>query len=122
MKAKATTKRARNKPAPCEPKPVVIVNQAYPDNCKFTQFAVDNDLVLIVNEVPGKEQQWVCNFDTVVALWQGMLVPVFGQGDTPDKALENYRKKIAGHTLVADPNSAFRKEMTCPRVFSEDLN
>jgi len=121
---KAATKRARNKPAPREPKPVVIVNQAYPDNCKFTQLAVDNDLVLIVNEVAmhGKEPQWVCNFDTVVALWQGMLVPVFGQGETPDKALENYRKKIAGHVLVADPNSAFRREMQTPRAFFEDLN
>lgn len=102
--------------------PVVVYNLIGGGPVKFSDFAKENSLILVINEVNTKPVQYVAAFDCVVAEYMGMLVPVYGQGDTPQAAVANYRNKIKSHTLVIDPSSTFRREVKAPLTWIEDMN
>lgn len=106
--------------------PIIVINLHRPEPVRFTDFAVDNDLILVINEVgtkPDEPEQFVAGFDDTVATYMNMLVSVYGKGDTPDKAVADYRRKINGHTLVHRPGSSvLRRELPCPKTWREDMN
>lgn len=114
--------KAKSKPR-ADRHPIVVMNLYRPEPMRFSDFAVDNNLVLVINEAGTEPEKYVAGFDEVVAAYMGMLVPVFGQGDTPDKAVADYRRKIKGHTLIKRPGSAvFREELVCPKTWLDDVN
>ena len=102
--------------------PVMVVNLIGGGPVRFSDFCADNDLVLVVNEVNVKPVQYVAAIDTAVVAWNGQLVVAHGIGETPAKAVDNYRHKLNGHELVIDPASTFRREIQCPLVWKEDQN
>lgn len=104
-------------------RPLIVMNLSRPEPMRFSDFAVDNNLVLVINEAGTEPEKYVAGFDEVVAAYMGMLVPVYGQGDTPDKAVADYRRKIKGHTLIHRPGSSvLRQELVCPKAWLDDVN
>jgi hypothetical protein len=90
---------------------------------KFSKFVTDNDLTLVVQEVKLDEgTKYIAALDCCMVLYQNMLIPAHGIGDTPVEAEAAYRKKVAGYELAINPTSHFRREVQCPSKWLDDVN
>jgi hypothetical protein len=93
--------------------------------CKLSEFAERNNLTMAVNERPGStmramrmgpESRFYAKFDHA-ELREGSagLLGMFGDGATPDEAIEAYGREIAGGLLIIhamQPDK--RREIQCP--------
>ena len=58
--------------------------------------------------------RWYAYFDHAEVKERSMLVWMYGNGPTPDEAVADYAKQIAGQRLVFDAMGPGRKEFTVP--------
>jgi hypothetical protein len=90
---------------------------------KFSKFVTDNGLTLVIQEVKLNDAvKYVAALDCAMVLFDNMLVPAHGIGDSPDQAEASYRRKIAGYELAINPTSHFRREVQCPSKWLDDVN
>ena len=98
----------------------------------LSEFADEHDLVLEVNErstetlqafrhLSNKDRFYTHFVDSEIK-GIGVLISAFGNGETVDEAIEEYRKEISEKTLVVNAGSANRKEIKVPRLLKEYQN
>lgn len=83
------------------------------------EFADKHELVMTVRERGGLDTsaRFYASFeDTEVKQDGGFLLSTFGDGSSPDEAINNYSLKISGETLVIDANTPNRKEIPVPSL------
>ncbi len=61
-----------------------------------------------------REAQWYALFESAEIKEGNMLTGAFGNGATPDEALENYCREIAGKLIVFNAMTKNRMEFTMP--------
>ena len=58
-----------------------------------------------------KNARFYASFEDVEVKGRGVLIGAFGDGSTPEEAMEDYLKKIMGKVLVYRAMSEYRKEV-----------
>jgi hypothetical protein len=58
--------------------------------------------------------QWYAHFESAELKQGGILIGVYGNGATPDEAIENYCREIAGKLIVFNAMKPSRMEFTMP--------
>lgn len=95
-----------------------IIN--YRPQSTIEEFADQHDLVMVVTErasayvSPNQSDRFYAKFTGGEIKGNGVLSSVFGNGSTPEEAIENYAKHISEKTLVFDARSIRRKEINVP--------
>lgn len=64
---------------------------------------------------PSLEKPWQASFEHAEVKNGGMLTSAYGQGKTPNEALEHYVHLIAGETLVFGAYTDDRNEVNVPK-------
>lgn len=72
------------------------------------------DVNLEVKYLPKREnRKWICRFDNTEVKGDGVLIGKYGDGDSPDEAINDYATSIAGKTIVLNAYGN-RKEFKVP--------
>jgi len=70
---------------------------------------------LVVRRFANQSGRWMCLFDHGEVMERGGLTTVYGGGLTPNEAVRDYCRQIAGHRLAFDAmDKARRTEFTMP--------
>jgi hypothetical protein len=54
---------------------------------------------LIILYYPNQDNRWCCHLDGVDIVNDGCLISAWGNGKTPDEAIENYSGRITGEQI-----------------------
>ena len=87
---------------------------------KFSEFVDKHGVGLVVKERPrgtmaDEDCRYHADFLELVEIKEGgMLKGCFGNGRTPEKAIEELKRNVAGRLLVKNANSAGRIEFRAP--------
>jgi hypothetical protein len=83
------------------------------------EFAEKNELEMEIHERPrpvGDPSRYYAHFRRAEVKDGGMLVGSYGDGATPELAIENYAPQISLRRLVIDAYSEQRRELEVPRL------
>lgn len=85
------------------------------------QFADANDLEMVIHERSKKycssnEMRFYARFDKAEIGGDGMLRGAYGNGSTPEKAIEEYAQVISEEFLIISANQSDRREIRVPRL------
>jgi hypothetical protein len=69
---------------------------------------------LIITKHPLHTEYFTCEINEAEIEEKERLMSVWGQGSTPEKAIQDYCTKIAGRTLVVNAFTKNRKEFKVP--------
>jgi hypothetical protein len=90
-------------------------------SCSLEAFAARHDLTISVRErarALGNLPRWIASFQHVEIMEGGMLRSASGNGETPEAAVADYARIIAGHRLVCNAYTSDRKEFQAPNEFT----
>ena len=85
-------------------------------------FADEHKLVMSITEHPeymGARRYFATFVGTGVPKECG-IVMVYGEGDSPGEAMEDYSKRIAGKLIVKNAFSNIRREIQCPNEWVKE--
>ena len=83
------------------------------------EFADKHDLTMTVRERPTAstvDNRFYASFDSVELKGDGVLVSSFGNGATPEEAINNYATEIHLQVLVVDAMKPSRREIAKTRI------
>ena len=81
------------------------------------EFADKHDLTLVINERRDPSlPRFYAQFKNCEVKECGVLRLSYGDGDTPEKAIENYQKEINLKTIVIDAYMSNRREIDAPHL------
>lgn len=83
---------------------------------KFEDFADKHGLIMQVRERGGANASaaYYAHFGDVEVMERGCLIGEYGNGATPEEAIENYRRALRGKRLAYKAGSPWRVEIQCP--------
>jgi hypothetical protein len=80
------------------------------------EFADEIDKKIIITRYPNQNNRFSAAFDYCETKRGSCLCSEYGNGKTPQEALNNYKNKIVGKTLVFDAMSNDRQEYVAPKM------
>jgi hypothetical protein len=83
----------------------------------FDDFADRNGFVMKVRErahAVGTNAQCYAHFDHVEVMERGCLVGMYGDGSTPERAIEDYKILLLGRRIAFNAGMPDRREIQCP--------
>ncbi len=89
---------------------------------KLSDFADQHGLEMIVNERPKKYSElpsFYANFARVEVKDGNFLRSTHGDGQTPEEAIEDYRRQISEQDLVFDAYRSTRRDIRAPILLSD---
>lgn len=63
---------------------------------------------------PGQNGRWSCSIRYAEVMERGMLGGLYGNGKTPEKAMADYARQIAGKRIAINAGTSRRKEYDVP--------
>lgn len=96
-----------------------IIKEFIP-TCTFDEFADQHGLVMLIKEraVDGKligpDARYFAHFKDSDVSEPGVLIGRYGNGASPEKAIEQYARELIGARLVIDAYTPERREIQCP--------
>lgn len=69
---------------------------------------------LVVRRYASQNNRWCARFDRCEVKNGSLLSSEYGNGVTPEGAIEDYLKKIAGKRIILDAGTTNRREFTVP--------
>jgi hypothetical protein len=70
---------------------------------------------LIVTRYQNQDGRWSAHFERCEVAEGSCLVSAYGDGKTPEEAIQNYCQKIAGQRLVFNAMNKYRREFVAPK-------
>lgn len=74
------------------------------------------ELEIIVNRFPNQNNRWMARFLHCEVMENGLLRGAFGNGKTPESALEDYLVDIRGKHVAINATSPGRREFHVPET------
>ncbi len=65
----------------------------------------------------GGAARWMADFKNVEIKWDGILSSAMGNGNTPEEAVEDFKRRICGVRLVENAMKDDRREWDVPNEF-----
>lgn len=95
----------------------VTVERAGGGPMKFEDFANANGLEIVVRERPGSigtMAQFYAKFRGVEVMEPGVLVSAYGNGATPEAAINDYKNELLGKYIAINAYRDDRRNVQCP--------
>lgn len=90
--------------------------------CTLEEFADKHGLEMVVRERPATMNlpRFYASFEDVEISRGVTLTSTFGDGASPEEAVRNYARRIAGGRLVVGAGTPQREEFDAPNEFTEE--
>jgi hypothetical protein len=88
------------------------------EEVKLIDFIDARNLELNLRRYPNQCERWIAEFEHCEVIQGGCLVGLYGNGHTPEEAIQDYIRNIAGKRIAQNAMTDRRSEFEVPKVLT----